>query len=359
MFIPNFGKRIKLMNQLALLIFLWLCSSYSLLAQEPQPTANYVCPPCGSSCDARIFDKPGTCPHCNMTLVEMNQIKKIAFYLQDGVEVLDFAGPMEVFSYAGYEVFTVSKTKDPIKSQGILKVVPDYSIADAPKADILAFFGGNASRAYQDSAVIDWIKNQTEIEYHFSVCTGAFMLAEAGILNGKKATTFHNSLNSLEQNYPQIEVLREVRFVDNGKVITTAGISAGIDGALHLVAKFQGLNAARRTAFYMEYDNWVPGDGLVLSGDSPYQFASASPELTGFVGTYAHFQSGEFELSLNQKDQTLYAKIRGVNYPIFHEYEDVFSDVEGGELIYFQRGEDGKINGYKVQTDGEVFAKLN
>ncbi|OOG75357.1 hypothetical protein B0E43_10270 [Algoriphagus sp. A40] len=294
-----------------------------------------------------------------MTLVEMNQIKKIAFYLQDGVEVLDFAGPMEVFSYAGYEVFTVSKTKELIKSQGILKVIPDYSIDDAPKADILAFFGGNAGRAYQDSAVIDWIKNQTEVEYHFSVCTGAFMLAEAGILDGKKATTFHNSLNSLEENYPKIEVLREVRFVDNGKVVTTAGISAGIDGALHLVAKFQGLNAARRTAFYMEYDNWVPGDGLVLSGDNPYQFATVGPELTDFVGMYSHFKDGDFELSLNQKDQTLYAKIRGVNYPIFHEYEDVFSDVEGGELIYFQRGENGKINGYKVEPEGEVFPKLN
>ncbi|MBN7803229.1 DJ-1/PfpI family protein [Algoriphagus aestuariicola] len=344
-------------------LFLWVIMGTmiqtSLLGQSTGESRSYVCPPCGSSCDSRDFSGPGTCPQCNMTLVEKNRVKKIAFYLQDGVEVLDFAGPMEVFSYAGYKVFTVSKTKDPIKSQGILKVIPDYSIDDAPKADILAFFGGNASRAYQDSSVIEWIQGQTEVEYHFSVCTGAFMLAEAGILDGKKATTFHNSLNSLEENYPEIEVLREVRFVDNGKVVTTAGISAGIDGALHLVAKFQGLNAARRTAFYMEYDNWVPGDGLVLSGDSPYQFATAGINLEDFVGKYSHFDSGAFDLTLNKENQTLYAEIQGVNYPIFHEYEDVFSDVEGGELIYFQRGEDGKINGYKVQADGEVFAKLN
>lgn len=331
----------------------------SLLGQTTGDSPVYVCPPCGSSCDAATFSQLGTCPHCNMTLVKKDQIKHIAFYLQDGVEVLDFAGPMEVFSYAGYEVFTVSKTKDPIRSQGVLKVIPDYSIEDAPKADILAFFGGNASRAYQDSAVIDWIKNQTEVQYHFSVCTGAFMLAEAGILDGKTATTFHNSLNSLEQNYPKIEVLREVRFVDNGKVITTAGISAGIDGALHLVAKFQGLNAARRTAFYMEYDNWVPGDGLVLSGDNPYQFATVGPELTDFVGTYSHKGGEPFELTLNPTDQTLYAKVRGVNYPIFHEYGDVFSDVEAGEPIYFQRGENGEVIGYKVEENGEVFAKLN
>lgn len=347
------------MKRLILSVFNLILFQSFILAQDDLATVSYMCPPCGSSCDSQVFSAPGTCLQCNMTLVEKNKIKKIAFYLQDGVEVLDFAGPMEVFSYAGYEVFTVSKTKDPIKSQGVLKVIPDYSIDDAPKADILAFFGGNASRAYQDAAVIDWIQDQTEVEYHFSVCTGAFMLAEAGILDGKKATTFHNSLNSLEENYPQIEVLREVRFVDNGKVVTTAGISAGIDGALHLVAKFQGLNAARRTAFYMEYDNWVPGDGLVLSGDNPYQFATVGTKLADFVGTYSHFQSGTFELSLNQEDQTLYAKIRGVNYPIFHEYGDVFSDVEGGELIYFQRGKDGKITGYKVQAEGEVFAKLN
>lgn len=347
------------MMRLLYLILLGTMIQSSLLAQDKADAPVYVCPPCGSSCDAATFSQPGTCAHCNMALVLKKQIKKIAFYLQDGVEVLDFAGPMEVFSYAGYEVFTVSKTKEPIKSQGILKVIPDYSIEDAPKADILAFFGGNASRAYQDSSVIDWIKKQTEVEYHFSVCTGAFVLAEAGILDGMTATTFHNSLNALEENYPEIEVLREVRFVDNGKVITTAGISAGIDGALHLVAKFQGLNAARRTAFYMEYDNWVPGDGLVLSGDSPYQALAAGRDLKGFEGTYSHRSGTPFELSLNPKDQTLYVKAKWVNYPIFHEYEDVFSDADGGELIYFQRSETGKVNGYKVESDGEVFAKLN
>ncbi|WP_306422285.1 DJ-1/PfpI family protein [Algoriphagus sp. AGSA1] len=347
------------MTRLFYSILICMMIQSSLLAQSTSDAPDYVCPPCGSSCDSEIFSKPGTCPHCNMTLVKKNQIKKIAFYLQDGVEVLDFAGPMEVFSYAGYEVFTVSKTKDLIKSQGILNVTPDYSIDDAPKADILAFFGGNALVAYQDSAVIDWIKDQTEVEYHFSVCTGAFMLAEAGILDGKTATTFHNSLNSLEENYPEIEVLREVRFVDNGKVITTAGISAGIDGALHLVAKFQGLNAARRTAFYMEYDNWVPGDGLVLSGDNPYRIAYSSPELSDFVGTYSGRGSTTFELTFNPNDQTLYAKIRGVNYPIFQEYEDVFSDVEGGDAIYFQRGEKGEVIGYKVEKNGEVFSKIN
>ncbi len=104
--------------------------------------SEYICPPCGGGiCDSISYKKLGTCPHCNMILTKKESVKTIAFYLQDGVEILDFAGSMEVFAYAGYKVFTVSKNQKPIKSQGILTIVPDYSIKNAPKADILAFFG--------------------------------------------------------------------------------------------------------------------------------------------------------------------------------------------------------------------------
>jgi transcriptional regulator GlxA family with amidase domain len=243
---------------------------------------NFVCPPCDAICDEKIFEKEGKCDVCNMDLITkekrdsdmkkaMKNKKKIAFYLQPGVEVLDFAGPMEVFSYAGYEVFTVSKTKEPILSQGILKIVPDYSIEDAPESNILAFFGGNAHNAYDDVEVMKWVKNRANVDLYFSVCTGALVLAKAGILDGKTATTFHYALNGLEKNYPKVKVRRDVRFVDNGTVITTAGVSAGIDGALHLVAKLQGLEKAKEVAFYMEYDKWKPGEGLILSKDNPYK----------------------------------------------------------------------------------------
>ncbi|WP_103071098.1 DJ-1/PfpI family protein [Aquimarina sediminis] len=199
------------------------------------------------------------------------KIKKIAFYLQPGVEVLDFAGPMEVFAYAGYEVFTVSKTKEPILSQGILKIIPDYSIDNAPESDVLAFFGGNASNAYEDKKVINWVKERKNVDLYFSVCSGALILAKSGLLEGKTATTFHSTLDRLEHNYPNVDVKRDVRFVDNGTIITTAGVSAGIDGALHLVARLQGLNRAKDVAYYMEYDKWKPGEGLILTDDNPYK----------------------------------------------------------------------------------------
>lgn len=188
----------------------------------------------------------------------------VLFYLQNGVEVLDFAGPMEVFSYAGFRVVTVSRTKAPIVSQGILKILPDYSIDDAPPANILAFFGGNAGLAYNDSAVIAWLKKQPAPDYYFSVCTGAFILGKAGLLNNLTATTFHESLGSLQKMLPDTKVLSNVRFVDNGRVITTAGISAGIDGALHLVARIKDEETAQQVARYMEYDKWVPGQGVVV-----------------------------------------------------------------------------------------------
>jgi len=233
----------------------------------------YYCPPCNNRCDQLSFERPGSCQHCGMLLVKQTAEQRkesmtgkkmsIGFYLQDGVEVLDFAGPMEVFSYSGFEVFTVSKTKKPILSQGILKVIPEYDIHDAPKADILAFFGGNANSAADDEQVIAWVKIQKP-DYYFSVCTGAFILGRAGVLDNLTATTFHASIEALKNDVPKAKVLSDVRYVDNGNVITTAGISAGIDGALHLVSKLKGEEVAKRTAFYMEYDKWTPNEGLVV-----------------------------------------------------------------------------------------------
>ncbi len=195
-------------------------------SQAQLKESTHVCPPCDSTCDSKTFDEAGKCDVCHMDLITKEkrerdimeaskEKKKIAFYLQDGVEVLDFAGPMEVFTYAGYEIFTVSKTKEPILSQGVLKILPDYGITDAPKSDILAFFGGNADNAYRDKKVIEWVKAQTGVEYYFSVCTGAFVLAEAGILENQTATTFHEALDGLENRYPSINVKRDVRFYNS------------------------------------------------------------------------------------------------------------------------------------------------
>ncbi len=190
---------------------------------------------------------------------------KVLFYLQNGVEVLDFAGPLEVFSNAGFDVLIVSKTKAPIISQGVLKIVPDYSIADAPHGDIVAFFGGPTDSTVNDAEVINWIKKATKPDYYFSVCTGAFILGKAGLLDGASSTTFRDAIPVLQKRVPKTTVLSNVRFVDNGKVITTAGISAGIDGALHMVSKLLGEAKAAEVAKIMEYDKWVPNQGVIIN----------------------------------------------------------------------------------------------
>jgi transcriptional regulator GlxA family with amidase domain len=258
--------------------------SVRLSAQSPDAASKdsiaYFCTICSNDCDTIAYSKPGTCPYCGMTLVQQkiaerrallkkqHQQMTICFYLQQGVEVLDFAGPMEVFAAAGFKVFTVSREKGPVISQGILKIIPDYTIDDAPPFDILAFFGGGTTAATKDTCLIAWIESRrASTSYFFSVCTGAFILGKAGLLDSLSATTFHSSIEALRTALPQTRVLANARFVDNGRVITTAGISAGIDGALHLVTRLKGQEAAKDVAAYMEYDRWIPNQGLVVASN--------------------------------------------------------------------------------------------
>lgn len=251
------------MKQLLFLLLLLPCVAWS-----QKQSSLYVCPPCGP-CDTLVFHQPGICPHCGMELIPKNAVNDqkmtICFYLYEGVEILDFAGPMEVFSYAGFKVFTVAKTKAPLLSQGILKVLPDYSIADAPPADVFAVFGGDDNIAANDPEVIAWIQSRDKAtSSYFSVCTGAFILGKAGLLDNLTVTTFHRSIANLQKAVPKAKVLEHVRYVDNGRIITTAGISAGIDGALHLVAKLKGADVALKVAQHMEYDKYVPEQGMIV-----------------------------------------------------------------------------------------------
>lgn len=188
----------------------------------------------------------------------------VALYLQNHVEVLDFAGPLEIFAQAGFEIIICTTDGKPVRAQGILEVNPACSLQEVPDVDILAFFGGNSEEAIKDRTLIDWIRKKDHVSYYFSVCTGAFILAEAGILEGLSATTFHGEIDRFRKRYPEIKVLDNARFVDNGHIITTAGVSAGIDGALHLVSKILGLEKADKIASYIEYDGWEHNMGAII-----------------------------------------------------------------------------------------------
>ena len=189
--------------------------------------------------------------------------KNIAIMLFDDVEVLDFAGPFEVFSitnelnnYMLLNVYTVAQSKNPIIAKNGLSVNPDYNFTEAPKPDLLIIPGGyGARKMLQQPNAINWIReNSFTAEKVMSVCTGAFLLAKAGLLEGLKATTHYQVLDTLAELAPNTEILRNKRFVDNGKILTSAGVSAGIDMSLYVVELLYGKEEAKKTAEYIEYE---------------------------------------------------------------------------------------------------------
>jgi hypothetical protein len=179
------------------------------------------------------------------------------------------------------------------------------------------------------------------------------------LLKGKSATTFHNALDNLEKNYLEINVLKNVRFVDNGTIITTAGISAGIDGALHLVAKLNGFNAARKIAYHMEYDKWIPEEGLLLSKDNPYTNFTDVDKLKAYVGTYEYLDGLEVAIKINKNEKSLFAVVDTRAYPIFYNKKNTFSNVSGDQIV-FERKANHTVIGFTSSKYGKkLFKKIN
>jgi transcriptional regulator GlxA family with amidase domain len=202
------------------------------------------------------------------SLLAAGYTKNVAIVVYDGVEILDFTGPAEVFAAASgrggngseraFNVYLVSKTRTPIVSQGFIDVTPDHSIADAPAPDIIVLPGGGTDAVLKDPEWLAWVRTSAEKADHvLTVCTGAFIAGKLGMLDGHDVTTWYAAVPELARQFPNARVQPGRRFVDNGKVITTAGVSAGIDGSLHLVARTLGRYVADRTAEYMEYA-WAP-----------------------------------------------------------------------------------------------------
>ncbi len=197
--------------------------------------------------------------------------RTVGILIFDDVEVLDFCGPFEVLATARpdgstnadaplFTVVTIAEENRLIKCVGGLLVQPHHTIDDHPPLDILVVPGGQGTRTQRLNArLLDWIAAQRQaIELTTSVCTGAFLLAERGILDGKRATTHWASVDWMHENYPSVTMLADERVVDEGSVITSAGVSAGIDMALHVVARLHGAGAAEWTARRMEYDYRPP-----------------------------------------------------------------------------------------------------
>ncbi len=194
--------------------------------------------------------------------------RTVGIYLFDDVEVLDFAGPLEVFSTASrvktrlqpqtpspFEVITISETARAIYARGGLVVVPQFDITNHPMIEVLIIPGGIVTAELERASLIDWIARTADSSsITASVCTGSFLLGKAGLLHGKSATTHWEDIPEMVSMFPDIDVQSNKRWVDTGPVVTSAGISAGIDMSLHLVARLESEDLAIRTARQMEYD---------------------------------------------------------------------------------------------------------
>lgn len=239
----------------------------------------YVCPPCSMACDTLSFAAPGECEGCHMVLVAQAGssaatatsavpaaaagTKRAAILIYPGVQIIDYTGPYEVFGQARFDVYTVAASPEPVTTSMDMRVIPEFTFADCPPPDVLIVPGGNADPVAADVTTVDWVrKTAADAGYTMSVCNGAFIIAKAGLLDGATATTFYGLLKELKTAAPKTTVVNDQRFVDNGRVITTAGLSSGIDGSLYLVSKMLGRGRAQEIALNMEYD-WRPDSQYV------------------------------------------------------------------------------------------------
>jgi transcriptional regulator GlxA family with amidase domain len=198
----------------------------------------------------------------------MSQTRNVAILIFDDVEVLDFTGPLEAFSVAGREadskpfhVYTVAETLTPVQTRNGLSVNPTHTLADCPRPDILLVPGGYGTRREMNNPVIiEWIKTLfPDLELLLSVCTGSLILAKAGLLDGLNSTTHFGAYDLLKELAPATTVCPGARFLDNGKIIVSAGVSAGIDMSFHVIARLLGDDVAQEAAHYIEYEYWQPG----------------------------------------------------------------------------------------------------
>ena len=193
--------------------------------------------------------------------------RKVGILVFPEVEVLDFCGPFEVFSVtrlneerrreepSPYEVILIAERKETVVATGGLKVVPDDSLDDCPPLDVLVVPGGwGTRREMTNDRLITWIAERgRQVTTLTSVCTGSLLLGKAGLLDGKRATTHWRVLEDMRRLFPSVDVIEDQHVVEEGYMITSAGISAGIDMALRVVARHHGDAVAQATARFMEY----------------------------------------------------------------------------------------------------------
>jgi putative intracellular protease/amidase/YHS domain-containing protein len=242
----------------------------------------------------------------------------VAFLLSEGAVVIDFCGPWEVFervpkpwnSYDAFKLYTVAETSDPIRTAGGMKIIPEFTIENAPPPKVIVI----PAQSPASEKTKAWIRDATKhTDVTMSVCTGAFVLASTGLLSGKSATTHHGAYSDLEEKYPDIHVQRGARFVEAGNLATAGGLTSGIDLALRVVQRYFGEDATRDTATMLEYQ----GDGW-LHPNSNAEFAKPIAQSTEHPRCAVCGMDPDRSLSSVYKGKTYYFCMR--------EHKKLFDD---------------------------------
>ena len=200
----------------------------------------------------------------------------VAFVISDGAVVIDFCGPWEVFRDVmvpgrrdhPFRLYTVSDKSSPIQAGGGMKIVPDYTFANAPAPKVIVI----PAQHEPSPAMLEWIReNSKNTDLTMSVCTGAFVLAKTGLLSGKSATTFHGAFRSFAIEFPDVHLKCGARFVEDGNLATAGGLSSGIDLALRVVERYFGREVAQKTAYELEYQGqgWMNADSNQVYANMP------------------------------------------------------------------------------------------
>jgi len=204
----------------------------------------------------------------------------VAFLISEGAVIIDFCGPWEVFQDvnipgrqdAPFRLYTVAETTAPIRASGGMKIVPDYTLENAPVPKVIVI----PAQSEPTEAVLEWIRKSTRnTDVTMSVCTGAFVLAKTGLLSGKAATTFHTAFNHFAMQFPDIHLKRGARFVEDANLATAGGLSSGIDLALRVVERYYGREIAQKAAYNMEYQGqgWTNPDSNQIYAIAPVSTA--------------------------------------------------------------------------------------
>jgi putative intracellular protease/amidase/YHS domain-containing protein len=204
----------------------------------------------------------------------------VAFLLSEGAVMIDFSGPWEVFQDVmipgradhPFRLYTVAETTHPIHASGGMTIIPDYTLENAPAPKVIVI----PAQSEPTAAVLDWIRKSTKnTDVTMSVCTGAFVLAKTGLLSGKAATTYHGAFVSFATQFPDINLKRGARFVEDGNLATAGGLSSGIDLALRVVERYYGREVAQKTAYNLEYQGqgWMDRNSNQIYATTPVSTA--------------------------------------------------------------------------------------